>query len=169
MQPPPTPEPVQEQEEEAPQLGYIKKDIDGNPIKKYVKVLRPLSLRAQREKLEFTLHLHNMSVIEDKCARFLCGVRGGTVLDIQWFKNDEKIDFEADPRVQDFSGETTGCIGIECASTKDAGKYTCKFTDKYKKVSLTTAMELIVVPRIHRTKELAQKSPPTFIRKLQCE
>lgn len=113
-----------------------------------------------------------MTVIEDKNARFICGVNGGTDLDILWYKNGRKIRFEKTPRIQDFAKDGTGataCIGIECTQPSDAGTYKCIFTDKKRNLTLETSCELIVVPRLHKTKELAAKSPPAFVRKLQCE
>lgn len=147
----------------------IELDKWGDPIKKSKRKVRPLSLWAQREKLEFTVHLHTLTVIEDRNARFICGVSGGGKLEITWFKNDKKIRFERTPRILDYSKDATGCIGIECTQPGDAGTYTCTFTDVEKNQTLSTSCDLIVVPRIHVTKELAEKVPPTFVRKLQCE
>lgn len=150
----------------------VELDKWGDPIKKPKRIIRPLSLWAQRDKFEFTVHLHNMTVIEDKNARFICGVNGGTDLEILWYKNGKKIRFEKTPRIQDFAKDGTGataCIGIECTQPADAGTYKCKFTDKKRDLILETSCELIVVPRLHKTKELAAKSPPAFVRKLQCE
>lgn len=150
----------------------VELDKWGDPIKKPKRIIRPLSLWAQRDKFEFTVHLHNMTVIEDKNARFICGVNGGTDLDILWYKNGKKIRFEKTPRIQDFAKDGTGataCIGIECTQPSDAGTYKCIFTDKKRNLTLETSCELIVVPRLHKTKELAAKSPPAFVRKLQCE
>jgi Immunoglobulin I-set domain len=147
----------------------VEYDKWGDPIKKRKRKVRPLSLWAQREKLEFTVHLHNMTVIEDKNARFICGVSGGGNLEITWYKNDKKIRFERFPRILDYSRNATGCIGIECSQLSDAGTYKCTFTDKEKNETLETSCELIVVPRLYRTKELSRKIPPAFVRKLQCE
>ncbi|CRL00790.1 CLUMA_CG014043, isoform B [Clunio marinus] len=154
-------------EEKPVEEEKVELDKWGDPIKKSKRKVRPLSLWAQREKLEFTVHLHKMTVIEDKNARFICGVSGGGKLEILWYKNGKKIRFERTPRILDYSKDSTGCIGIECTQPSDAGIYSCTFTDIDKNESLSTSCELIVVPRIHKTKELAQKVPPTFVRKLQ--
>jgi hypothetical protein len=157
--------PVEEEEK-------IEYDKWGDPIKKPKRKIRPLSLWAIREKFEFTVHLPaHMSVIEDRNARFICGVSGGHEKDIEilWFKDGKKIRFERFPRILDYTRNQTGCIGIECTSLKDAGNYTCTFTDKKTGEVLTTSCELIVVPRIKKTKELSQMIPPTFVRKLQCK
>jgi len=154
---------------EEPKPEVIELDKWGDPIKKRKRKVRPLSLWAQREKLEFTVHLHNMTVIEDRNARFICGVQGGGKLEIKWFKNGKKIRFEKMPRILDYSGEATGCIGIECTQPSDAGNYSCTFTDVEKNEVLSTSCDLIVVPRLRATKQLAAKVPPTFVRKLQCE
>lgn len=133
-------------------------------------MIRPLSLWAQRAKFEFTVHLHNLTVIEDRNARFICGVSGGGKIECLWYKDGKKIRFEKTPRILDYSADgRTACIGIECTQASDAGKYTCTFTDKDSSQTLTTSCELIVVPRLKRTKELSEKVPPTFVRKLQCE
>lgn len=153
-------------------MEKIEYDKWGDPIKKSKRIIRPLSLWAQRGKLEFTVHLPaHMSVIEDRNARFVCGVRGvGHDLDILWHKDGKKIRFERFPRILDYTKDcSTGCIGIECTQMSDAGTYTCTFTDKKTNETLTTSCELIVVPRIHKTKELSQKIPPAFVRKLQCK
>lgn len=148
----------------------IEYDKWGDPIKKRKRKVRPLSLWAQREKLEFTVHLPaTLTVIEDRNARFICGVSGGGDLEILWHKDGKKIRFERFPRILDYTRNSTGCIGIESTQVKDAGTYTCTFTDKEKNESLTTSCQLIVVPRIKKTKELSQQIPPAFVRKLQCE
>jgi len=157
-------EPPKEEEEK------IELDKWGDPIKKRKRKVRPLSLWAQREKLEFTVHLPaTLTVIEDRNARFICGVSGGGDLEITWYKNDKKIRFERFPRILDYTRNSTGCIGIECSQMADAGVYKCTFTDKEKGETLTTQCELIVVPRLKRTKELSKKIPPAFVRKLQCK
>ncbi|XP_070504254.1 muscle M-line assembly protein unc-89-like [Chironomus tepperi] len=156
--------------EEPPKEVEEKVELDkwGDPIKKRKRKVRPLSLWAQREKLEFTVHLPaTLTVIEDRNARFICGVSGGGDLEITWYKNDKKIRFERFPRILDYTRNSTGCIGIECSQMADAGVYKCTFTDKEKGETLTTQCELIVVPRIKRTKELSKKIPPAFVRKLQ--
>lgn len=148
----------------------IQLDKWGDPIRKSTRVIRPLSLWAQREKFEFTVHLHSLTVIEDRNARFICGVSGGGKIEILWYKDGKKIRFDKTPRILDYSADTrTACIGIECTQPSDAGKYTCTFTNKDKDETLTTSCDLIVVPRFHKTKELSEKVPPTFVRKLQCE
>lgn len=148
----------------------VELDKWGDPIKKSKRIIRPLSLWAQREKFEFTVHLHNLTVIEDRNARFICGVSGGKTIEFVWHKDGRKIRFEKTPRILDYSADTrTACIGIECTQASDAGKYTCTFTDKATNQVLTTSCQLIVVPRFHKTKELAALVPPTFVRKLQCE
>jgi Immunoglobulin I-set domain len=143
----------------------------GDPIRKSTRVIRPLSLWAQREKFEFTVHLHTLTVIEDRNARFICGVAGGSGnIEILWHKNDRKIRFEKTPRILDYSADPrTACIGIECTQMSDAGTYQCTFTDKDRNETLVTSCQLIVVPRLKKTKQLAEKVPPTFVRKLQCE
>lgn len=114
--------------------------------------------------------MHNLTVIENKNARFICGVSGGGHLEFVWHKNGRKIRFEKTPRILDYSADPrTACIGIECTQLSDAGKYQCTFTDKDSGQVLVTSCELIVVPRLKKTKELATKSPPAFVRKLQCE
>lgn len=149
----------------------VELDKWGDPIKKSKRKIRPLSLWAQREKFEFTVHLHSVTVIEDRNARFICGVSGGSKnIEILWHKDGKKIRFEKTPRILDYSADCrTACIGIECTQASDAGKYTCTFTDKDRNEVLTTSCDLIVVPRFHKTKELSEKVPPTFVRKLQCE
>jgi hypothetical protein len=132
--------------------------------------VRPLSLWAQREKFEFTVHLPaSHTVIEDRNARFICGVTGGGNIDILWYKDGKKIRFERFPRILDYTRNSTGCIGIECTTPKDAGMYTCKFTNTANGEELSTSCQLIVVPRLKRTKELAEMIPPAFVRKLQCK
>lgn len=158
--------------EEAPKPVEEKVELDkwGDPIRKKTRKIRPLSLWAQREKLEFTVHLHNLTVVEDRNARFICGVSGGGTLEITWHKDGKKIRFEKTPRILDYSADPrTACIGIECTQPGDAGTYTCTFTDTERNQSLTTSCKLIVVPRFHVTKELSEKVPPTFVRKLQCK
>ena len=149
----------------------IELDKWGDPIRKKTRIVRPLSLWAQREKFEFTVHLHNVTVIEDRNARFICGVSGGgSNIEILWHKDGKKIRFEKTPRILDYSADgRTACIGIECTQASDAGTYTCTFTDKERNQSLVTSCKLIVVPRFHKTKELGEKVPPTFVRKLQCK
>lgn len=148
----------------------VELDKWGDPIKKSKRIIRPLSLWAQRAKLEFTVHLHTTTVIEDRNARFICGVSGGGHLEHVWHKDGKKIRFEKTPRIQDYSADPrTACIGIECTQPSDVGTYTCTFTDKDNGQVLKTSCQLIVVPRLHKTKELAQKVPPTFVRKLQCK
>lgn len=111
-----------------------------------------------------------MTVIEDKNARFICGVSGGGNVEFIWHKDGKKIRFEKTPRILDFSADgRTACIGIECTQPSDAGTYTCTFTDKEKNEVLKTSCQLIVVPRLYKTKELGEKVPPTFVRKLQCK
>jgi hypothetical protein len=148
----------------------IELDKWGDPIRKSTRVIRPLSLWAQREKLEFTVHLHNMTVIEDRNARFICGVSGGKKLEFVWHKDGKKIRFEKTPRILDYSADPrTACIGIECTQASDAGTYTCTFHDTETDQTLVTSCRLIVVPRLKKTKELGEKVPPTFVRKLQCK
>lgn len=132
--------------------------------------IRPLSLKAQREKFVFTLQLHDLAVVEGRNARMICGVTGGHGFNIIWKKNGRKLRFKEDvTKIMDFSRETTGCIGIECVTEADSGEYTCEITDKVTKETLTTSCNLIVVPRLRATKEHAKKIPPTFVRKLQCK
>ena len=148
----------------------IELDKWGDPIRKSTRVIRPLSLWAQREKFEFTVHLYNLTVVEDRNARFICGVSGGGKIEILWHKDGKKIRFEKTPRILDYSADTrTACIGIECTQPSDAGNYTCTFTDTARNQALTTSCQLIVVPRFHKTKELSENIPPTFVRKLQCK
>lgn len=159
-----------EEEPKPAEPEKIELDKWGDPIRKKTRKIRPLSLWAQREKLEFTVHLHNLTVVEDRNARFICGVSGGGNLEILWHKDGKKIRFEKTPRILDYSADPrTACIGIECTQPSDAGTYTCTFTDKDKNESLTTSCQLIVVPRFHKTKELSEMVPPTFVRKLQCK
>lgn len=156
--------------EKPPPPEKVELDKWGDPIKKSKRVIRPLSLWAQREKFEFTVHLHNMTVVEDRNARFICGVRGGKDIEAIWHKDGRKIRFERTPRILDYSCHgATACIGIECTQPSDAGKYTCTFTSKGTNETLVTSCQMIVVPRFHKTKELGEKVPPTFVRKLQCE
>jgi hypothetical protein len=149
----------------------VELDKWGDPIKKSRRVIRPLSLWAQREKLEFTVHLHDMTVCEGRNARLICGVQGGKDLEFKWFKNGKKMRFtEKEPRILDYSYDPrTACIGIELTNEKDAGEYKCVFTDKKTQQTLETSCRLIVVPRIKKTKELAAKIPPAFVRKLACK
>lgn len=115
--------------------------------------------------------MHNQIIIEDKCARLVCAVSGAGTLEIVWYKDGKKIDFEEDLRVLDYTdvSDYTGCIGIECAKPSDSGNYKCVFTCKEKNVVLETSCDLRILPRIRVTKELAQQIAPTIIRKLQCE
>lgn len=157
-------QPKKEEEEK------VELDKWGDPIKKRKRKVRPLSLWAQRDKFEFTVHLPaTLTVIEDRNARFICGVNSGGKVDIKWLKNDRKIRFEKLPRILDYTRNSTGCIGIECTQMSDAGIYRCEFTDVASGEVLTTQCELIVMPKIKKIKELSQKIPPTFVRKLQCE
>ncbi|KAG5676322.1 hypothetical protein PVAND_006168 [Polypedilum vanderplanki] len=156
------------QPEPEPEPEKIEYDKWGDPIKKKKRKVRPLSLWAQREKFEWTVHLPKThTVIEDRNARFICGVTGGGKIDIIWYKDGKKIRFEKQPRILDYTRNSTGCIGIECTTMKDAGVYTCKFVNTDSGEELSTSCQLIVVPRLKRTKELSKQIPPTFVRKLQ--
>lgn len=148
----------------------IEYDKWGDPIKPKRKP-RPLSLRAQNDKFEFTVHLYTTTVIEGRNARFICGVNSYSKnLEITWYKNDRKVRFsEKNPRYEDFSRNATGCIGIALTELSDAGEYKCVFRDKDTDQSLETSCQLIVVPKIKKTKELSRMIPPAFVRKLQCE
>lgn len=133
-------------------------------------LLRPLSLRAQRQKMEFSLQLHDVTVIEDKCARLICAVVGGHEFDIEWQKDGKKLRFKEDNvKILNYNRQTTGCIGIQLACAADAGTYTCTFTDKETKQTLSTSCQVNVVPRVRKIKEASKQTPPTFIRKLQCK
>ncbi len=127
-------------------------------------------MRAQNDKFEFTVHLHDTTVIEDRNARFICGVNSYSKnLEISWYKDGKKIRFKRMPRVLDYSRNATGCIGIECTELSDAGEYKCVFEDKDTGQTLETSCHLIVVPRLKKTKQLAAMIPPAFVRKLACE
>lgn len=127
-------------------------------------------MRAQNDKFEFTVHLHDVTVVEDRNARFICGVNSYSKnLEISWFKDDKRIRFKLTPRILDYSRAATACIGIECTNLSDAGEYKCVFEDKDSGQTLETSCRLIVVPRIKRTKELARRIPPAFVRKLACK
>lgn len=143
----------------------------GDPIKKPKRKIRPLSLWAQREKFEFTVHLYDLTVIEGRNARLICGVMGGKKIECLWYRNGRKLRFtEKEPRLMDYSYDgRTACIGIECVEPKDAGEYKCIFTDKETGDVLETSCKMIVMPKIKKTKHLAENIPPAFIRKLQCE
>lgn len=150
----------------------IEYDKWGDPIrppKKY----RPLSLWAQRLKFEFTVHLHDMTVIEGVNARMICGVTGGRkAVSHAWYKNGVKLRFteKSDPRIMNYSYDgRTACIGIELVEMKDAGEYKVVFTDKETNEELSTTGKMVVVPKLKKTKHLAATIPPAFVRKLQCE
>lgn len=148
----------------------IELDKWGDPIKKPKRKIRPLSLRAQNDKFEFTVHLHDLTVVEDRNARLICGVNSYSKnLEITWFKDGKQIRFKLMHRYLDYSRNATGCIGIGCTEMSDAGEYKCVFLDKDTGQTLETSCRLIVVPRIHRTKELARMIPPAFVRKLACK
>lgn len=148
----------------------VELDKWGDPIRKPRIKHRPLSVWAQRQKFVFTVHLHDMTVIEGRNARFICGVSGGKDIEFLWYRNGKKIRFEKETRLLDYSYDSrTACIGIELTNEKDAGEYKCVFTDKSNQETLTTTCHLIVVPKLKTTKELAQKIPPAFVRKLQCK
>lgn len=141
----------------------------GDPIRPKRKI-RPLSLRAQNDKFEFTVHLHDLTIVEDRNARFICGVNSYSKnLEIAWFKDDRRIRFKQQPRILDYSRAATACIGIECTRLDDAGVYRCTFEDKDSGQILETSCNLIVVPKIKKTKELARQIPPAFVRKLACK
>lgn len=142
----------------------------GDPIKPKRKV-RPLSLRAQNDKFEFTVHLHTTTIIEGRNARLICGVNSYSKnMEITWTKNDRKIRFtEKNPRYEDFSRNATGCIGIALTELSDAGEYKCVFKDKDTEQTLETSCQLIVVPTIKKLKQLSRMIPPAFVRKLQCK
>lgn len=157
-------------EEAPPPEEKILLDKWGDPIKPKRKI-RPLSLRAQNDKFEFTVHLHTTTIIEGRNARLICGINSYSKnLEITWYKNDRKIRFsEKNPRYEDFSRNATGCIGIALTELGDAGEYKCVFKDKDTNQMLDTSCQLIVVPKIKKTKELSQMIPPAFVRKLQCK
>jgi hypothetical protein len=95
----------------------------GDPIKPKRKI-RPLSLRAQNDRFEFTVHLHDLSVVEDRNARFICGVNSYSKnLSITWYKDGKPIRFKLQRRILDYSRSATACIGIECTELNDAGEY----------------------------------------------
>jgi hypothetical protein len=115
--------------------------------------------------------LHTTTVIEGRNARFICGINSYSKnLEITWYKNDRKVRFnEKNPRFEDYSRNATGCIGIALTELNDAGEYKCVFRDKDTDQTLETSCQLIVVPKIKKTKELSRMIPPAFVRKLQCE
>lgn len=156
--------------EAAPVEEKILYDKWGDPIKPKRKV-RPLSLRAQNDKFEFTVHLHNTTIIEGRNARLICGVNSYSKnMEIIWYKNDRKIRFnEKNPRYEDFSRNATGCIGIALTELGDAAEYKCVFRDKDTEQTLETSCQIIVVPKIKKLKELSRMIPPAFVRKLQCK
>lgn len=154
----------------APVEEKIEVDKWGDPIKK-PKVYRPLSLWAQRLRFEFTVHLHDLTVIEGRNARMICGVTGGKTIEHVWYRNGRKLRFnEKEPRLANcsYDGRTAG-IGIELVEERDAGEYKVVFTEKETGEELVTSCKMMVVPKLKKTKHAAECIPPAFVRKLQCE
>lgn len=121
------------------------------------------TLREMRDKLDFSVHLKDRTVVEGGSVKLICAAIGKKP-EMSWYRGMEQISFT--PRIKDLGEpkDSFCCIHIKRAIKEDAGVYTCYAKNAKEKIS--TSCTLTVVPKveIHKNDE---SLAPIFVRHIK--
>lgn len=103
------------------------------------------TLKEIRDKLDFSVHLQDRTVVQGGSVKFICAAVTTQKLEIRWYKGSAEVSYN--PRVVNMNDPKDGfaCLQIKRASDEDIGLYTCIF--KTEKEKITTCGRLSVIPK----------------------
>lgn len=115
------------------------------------------TLKEIKDKLDFSVHLQDRTVVQGGNVKFICAVVSTMKLEIRWYKGSAEVNYS--PKVINLNDPKDGfaCLQIKRATDEDAGLYTCIF--KTEKEKLTCSARLSVIPKDRFYQEDPEEDP----------